>query len=79
MNRYLVSAQPSGDTFVTDGTHYSDALYYTEWREEDSYELRPDLDLYNFDLADSDVWDSEPELRYIAEQRPGEPIHRLDR
>ena len=78
MTRYLVSASPSGETFVTDGTDYTDALYYLDWRQPDSDELRPDLDLYDFDLDPENGWFEEPDLRYTAEQEPGQPIKRMN-
>lgn len=50
MSRYLIQHQRSGDVFVTDWQHISDALYYTEYRVVDGDDLRPDLDLADFEL-----------------------------
>ncbi len=75
--RYLVHHVTSGDTFVIDDTHSTGALYYTDWREPDTDALRPDLDLFDFDLDEERPAHDEDSYRYHAEQAIGEPIHLL--
>lgn len=42
-------------------------------------ELLSNLDLYAIDLDPENGWNEEPDIRYIAEQEPGQPVRRLDR
>lgn len=65
VTRWLVQDGVSGDVFVTDESTMSDALHYSEWREDDGPNPKKLLELYDFDLDPDEPFDPSRHWIYL--------------